>query len=149
LPLALLLDEHLSPALAQMLRNRGVDAVPLQHWREGTLLGQPDEQLLIEAAKESRILVSYDVATLGQAAQELTLSGQEHAGVLLISSKTVPPDAYSRLSDIMESFAGNYSSDYLRNVVLFAQTNGKEKQGRIRPNLTLDDIREAMPALRR
>jgi len=128
LPLALLLDEHLSPTLAQMLRDRGVDAVTVQHWREGSLLGKPDEQLLIEAAKESRILVSYDVATLGQAAQDLTLIGQGHAGVLLISSKTVPPDAYSKLSDILQSFAANHASDYMRNVVLFAQTTARKSK---------------------
>lgn len=129
MPLALLLDEHISPTLAQMLRDRSVDAVAVQHWREGALLSKPDEQLLIEAEKESRILVSYDVATLGQAAQELARNGQEHAGVLLISSKTVRPDAYSRLCDILESFAANHSSDYMRNIVLFAQTARKERKG--------------------
>jgi len=59
---------------------------------------------------------------LAQAAQELRHSNREHAGVLLISNKTIPPEAYSRLCDILRSFALGYESQYVRNLILFAHS---------------------------
>ncbi|MGI8426465.1 MAG: DUF5615 family PIN-like protein [Actinomycetota bacterium] len=122
MPVRLLLDEHLSPVIAGMLRARGVDVASMQEWQGGRRLGANDQELLIEAEKESRTVVSYDVSTLAQAAQELTRSNREHAGVLLISSKTIPPEAYARLCDILQSFALGHETNYLRDLILFAHS---------------------------
>lgn len=52
-----LLDEHIAPAVAVQLRNRGIDCITV---REAGRLGLADESHLEWAALQGRIIVSFD-----------------------------------------------------------------------------------------
>ena len=56
----LLLDAHLSPAIAQRLTAEGIDIVSLQDWQGGIYLRAPDHQILAAALPEGRVLVTFD-----------------------------------------------------------------------------------------
>ena len=59
---ALLLDEMLSPTIADQLRQRGRDAYAITE--RSDLVGLPDEQVLGLGADEDRVLVTLNIADL-------------------------------------------------------------------------------------
>jgi predicted nuclease of predicted toxin-antitoxin system len=73
----LLLDENLSPRVAERLRGDGVDAC---HLRDRGLLGVPDEEVLERAFLEDRILVTSNVNDFLRLARAREL----HAGIVLV-----------------------------------------------------------------
>ena len=85
----LLLDAHLSPAIAQRLAAEGIDIVSLQDWQGGTYLRAPDHQILAAALPEGRVLVTFDARTIRPLVEEWAEIGQHHAGVVAVSSKTI------------------------------------------------------------
>ena len=63
--LKLLLDEHISPTVADGLRRRDRSLVVscLAEWKDGEFLGQPDSACLQQAAAQGLTLVTYDRRT--------------------------------------------------------------------------------------
>lgn len=77
----LVLDEHLSPIIAEELRRRGHDVVAS---REVGLGGQPDAELLAWAVREGRAVATANYADF-RSLHELYLSrGERHFGIVLI-----------------------------------------------------------------
>ena len=64
--LRLLLDEHISPDVANGLRrrNRAIDIRYMVDWEDGHFLGQDDSACLREAAAQGLTLVTYDRRTI-------------------------------------------------------------------------------------
>ncbi len=77
---SLYLDDDLDPALAPLLRQRGVDAISSI---EANTVGQKDELHLQWAASHGRILVSYNFHDYLPIAERWFLDGHEHAGIIL------------------------------------------------------------------
>jgi len=67
------LDEHVAPAIARALRQRGIDAITVH---EADLLGASDAQLLAHANAEGRVVVTQDDDFLRLHHQQ-----QPHAGI--------------------------------------------------------------------
>jgi len=80
----LLLDAHLSPRLAESLRQVGIETVGLQEWRDGTLLNAPDEQILAAAANEGLILVTSDRNSMPKHLSRMFDDGDHYGGIILI-----------------------------------------------------------------
>ena len=87
----LLLDEHVSPAVAEGLRQTGLDAVALRAWLGGRYLEAPDEAILAEAAREIRVLVTYDQRTIPPLLKLWAEAGRGHAGVVFVDHRGIPP----------------------------------------------------------
>ncbi|MDR0626662.1 MAG: DUF5615 family PIN-like protein [Bifidobacteriaceae bacterium] len=83
--LRLLLDEHYSPLLRDLLRARGVDAVALTHDRP-ELRGRPDDEVLALARNESRVVVTEDVTTFAAAIAAVP----DHVGVIFCNHARFP-----------------------------------------------------------
>lgn len=113
----LLLDAHLSPIIAGLLRERGIEAVSLQEWRGGHFFSRPDIDLLEAATGEGLTLVSFDVGTIPILLRELAESEVAHSGVILISSKTFRPQAFRPLADaIVRYIAASGDQDWQNRV---------------------------------
>lgn len=86
----LLLDEHLSPRIAEALTAEGHDVVAVA--RRPDLLGASDEALLSAATAEGRALVTRDVVDFTRLARALAAEGTPHAGIVLVppGSRGVP-----------------------------------------------------------
>ncbi len=87
---ALLLDEMLSGAIAEQLRARDIDAVAVVENAE--LIGTPDEELLVHAATQERVIVTANVADFAAIATDWRAAGRGHAGLVYVTSRAFPQD---------------------------------------------------------
>jgi hypothetical protein len=89
--IGLILDEHLSPKIAEGLRELGlpVPVHSMNEWGGGTFLGSPDAEILAEAARQQLTLVTYDCRTIPILLKSWREQGRSHAGVIYVSQRTV------------------------------------------------------------
>lgn len=80
-----LLDEQLSPQIAQGLRSRGLDVDSVKERED--LVARSDEELLEVADRESRALVTNNVKDFRPLAAERVADGRGHAGLILLPSR--------------------------------------------------------------
>ncbi len=76
----LYLVEHLTPILAKMLRERGIDCLTTQ---EAGNIGLPDEAQLTYARSHRRVLMTFDRKDFLSLAKQWAELGQPHAGIVL------------------------------------------------------------------
>lgn len=91
--LKLLLDEHISPAVAAGLRRR-IPALVIRgmvDWEGGNFLGQEDSVCLGEAFRQGLTLVTYDRRTIPPLLKQCAEEGRSHAGVIFVDEKTISP----------------------------------------------------------
>jgi hypothetical protein len=91
--LKLLLDEHISPAVAKGLRrrDRALTVFALTEWQDGSFLGQDDGACLGEAAARKFTLVTYDRRTISPLLKIWAEDGRVHGGVIFVDDKTIAP----------------------------------------------------------
>jgi hypothetical protein len=91
--LKLLLDEHVSPDIADWFHKRQSKFVifSLAEWEGGRFMGQPDELLLKEAAVQKLTLVTYDRKTIPPLLKLWAEAGKDHGGVIFVDDNTIPP----------------------------------------------------------
>jgi hypothetical protein len=87
---ALLLDEMLSPSIAQKLRERGHDVYAISERPD--FVGLPDEQVLGLGAVEARAVVTLSIADFAALHSEWQARGRVHAGIVFVSSAAFPQD---------------------------------------------------------
>ena len=97
--LKLLLDEHISPDVAEWFRGRRDKLVVLSlaEWEEGRFMGQADELLLKEAAAQKLTLVTYDRKTIPPLLKAWAEAGRVHGGVVFVDNKTIPSSDFGGL----------------------------------------------------
>ena len=91
--LKLLLDEHVSPDVADGLRKRHPSLVvhSMAEWENGDFLGQEDSACLLAAAMQRLTLVTYDRRTIPLLLKTWAEEGRQHGGVIFVDEKTVSP----------------------------------------------------------
>jgi hypothetical protein len=91
--LKLLLDEHISPRVADGLRrpNRAIEIRYLVEWENGSFLGQDDHACLREAATQGFTLVTYDRRTIPPLLKTWAEEERAHGGVIFVDEKTIFP----------------------------------------------------------
>ena len=91
--LKLLLDEHISPDVADSLvrRNRGLIVRYIAEWEGGNFLGRDDSACLKEAATQGLTLVTYDRRTIPPLLKVWAEEGRTHGGVIFVDEKTISP----------------------------------------------------------
>lgn len=97
--LRILLDEHISPSIANGLRrrHRTLSVVCMAEWENGQFLGQPDTACLQEAAAQRLTLVTYDRRTIPPLLKSWAEQGRSHGGVIFVDDKTIPPSDVGNL----------------------------------------------------
>lgn len=89
----LLLDEHISPEVANGVqrRNRSLVIHSMVQWEHGNFLGKEDSVCLSEAAKQRLTLVTYDRRTIPPLLKLWAEEGRSHGGVIFVDEKTISP----------------------------------------------------------
>jgi hypothetical protein len=90
--LKLLLDEHVSPRVAEGLsrRERSLLVCSLSEWQGGRFVGVSDEELLKAATVERLTLVTYDRRTIPRLLKRWGEEEREHSGVVFVDDSTIP-----------------------------------------------------------
>ncbi len=119
--LKLLLDEHLSPAIAGGLRRAGKSPVAhgLAEWENGRFLGMSDEAILEEAVAQKRTLVTYDLKTIPPLLKAWMEAGRNHGGVIFVDHKTIPASDFGALIRALHKLAQSTARDEWTNRVVF------------------------------
>ena len=91
--LKLLLDEHISPDVADGLRRRHRSSMVLHmaEWEGGEFMGQEDFAILREASRQGLTLVTYDRRTIPPLLKAWAEQECRHGGVIFVDQKTISP----------------------------------------------------------
>ena len=105
--LKLLLDEHVSPAVADGLRKRNPSLLVfcLSTWGGGEFLGQPDAVCLERAALHGLTLVTYDRRTIPPLLKKWAEEERTHGGMSFIDEKTISPAETGALVSALDKLA--------------------------------------------
>ena len=96
-----LLDEQLSPRIAELLRDRGHDVKAVVDRRD--LAGRSDRMILEVAAAEERAVITNNVKDFRPLAAERLARGESHAGLILLpSTRTRTRGAVETLTNAIE-----------------------------------------------
>ncbi len=89
--LVFLLDEHLSPKVAEITKSLGAnfDVKSVLKCEQGDLKGESDEFILNYCIEKSFVLVTFDVNTIPQILKSWFDIGKNHAGIVFVSTKTL------------------------------------------------------------
>jgi len=91
--LKLLLDEHISPEVADGLgrRNRSLIVRHMAEWEGGAFMGEEDSACLREAARQGLTLVTYDRRTIPPLLKAWAEQDFRYGGVIFVDEKTISP----------------------------------------------------------
>jgi predicted nuclease of predicted toxin-antitoxin system len=79
-----LLDEHLSPHIAELLRQAGHDVIAVSEREE--LVGRSDRAIFEFAAAEGRAVITNNIKDFRPLAAEWLAAGRSHPGLILLPS---------------------------------------------------------------
>lgn len=97
----LLLDEHFSHRIAEALRADGHD---VQATGDVGLSGTSDEELLVIALEQGRVLVTNNVADFVPIEREWAAGGDVHQGIIYTSDGSVPR-AVNQMGELLTRLA--------------------------------------------
>ncbi len=125
--LSLLLDENISPRLAKQieLRRHDIPILSVHSWREGCLMAQPDELILVTAVKEGLTLITYDRKTIMPILIQWGEAGIDHAGIVFIDDKTIAPNDFGSLVSSLISLWVQHHEDEWMNTVTYLTMSRK------------------------
>jgi hypothetical protein len=105
--LKLLLDEHISRAVAEGLRRRHRQLVVfcMGEWGDGEFLGQSDSACLKQAAAPGLTLVTCDRRTIPPLLKAWAEEEQTHGGVIFVDEKTISPSDTGGLVDSLSDLS--------------------------------------------
>lgn len=117
----LLLDEHISPAVAHGLSaaHGELAVVALREWQGGAWLEAPDALLLQTAAADGWTLVTYDLRTIPPLLKEWGEQGIAHGGVILVDERSIAPSDFGGLIRALERLAAALADTDWQNRVVF------------------------------
>ena len=102
-----LLDEQLSPRIAELLRGRGHDVQAVAERRD--LAGRSDRIILEVAVAEGLAVITNNVKDFRPLAAERLARGDSHAGLILLpSTRTRTRHAVRMLANAIEQILSDY-----------------------------------------
>lgn len=119
--LSLLLDEHLSPAIARQLRSRlaEIRVLSLREWEAGAYLQAADDAVLVAAGRQQLTLVTYDQRTIVPLLKAWGERGLTHGGVILVDTRTLAPSDIGGLVAALTLVWERFGRDEWTNRVVY------------------------------
>ena len=119
--LSLLLDQQISPEVAEQTRSKRpeIPILSLYEWRNGDFVGVEDSLILRAAADEGVTLVTYDRRTIPPILKEWGTSGVFHSGVVFIDNRTIASNDFGIMVRALISFYERECDSDWRNRIGF------------------------------
>ena len=115
MPPALLLDADVPPALADALQKLGYDVLAASG--DPALGSLSDAELLAEAARQDRVVVTFNVVDFVALTRELARANRAHGGVILIHSRTFKRSDVGGIARHLDALVRSRRD--LRNAVIY------------------------------
>jgi len=105
--LKLLLDEHIWPGVAELVKRQTpkAEAVSLHHYCAGRLMNVGDDEILTEARRGGWTLVTFDLNTIPRLLREKAVASEDHGGIIFISSKSFAQNDHAGLAQALSMVA--------------------------------------------
>ncbi len=105
----LLLDEHISRAIAEQLRERGHDVLAAV---EAGLTQRPDKELLEWAIRERRAVVTANYRDIRSLHSDLLLRSQRHFGIVLVPRRhSLSAEGFGQLVGLLDELLTTHPND--------------------------------------
>lgn len=114
--LGFFIDEDLPPAIAEILRTAGISATSVVHEKRQ---GLSDAEHLRYAASQQLVLVTANIADYVELARQWAARGDEHAGLVLVSTKRFPRRDARALARALRRLAARETVSQMRNSARF------------------------------
>jgi hypothetical protein len=103
--LRLILDEQISYAVSDGLtaRRPDISITSVYRWRNGVLMGAPDDLVLKAATEASLTLVTYDQETIFPLLSEWGALGLTHTGIIFVDERTIRSRDFGGLIRALEA----------------------------------------------
>jgi hypothetical protein len=124
-PLRFLLDENISPVVAQQIRQKRPD-IPvesLSEWRGGTLIGRPDSSVLRAAHEENLTLVTFDTQILSELYFWFD-EARPFSGLLFVDEKTIANNDFGALVSALIALWDRCSEDEWESRLVYLNRAG-------------------------
>ena len=119
-------DEHVTPVLAQILRQRGYMA---QSAQEAGMLERDDEDHLAHATRRGMAILTFNRDDFERLAREWTEAGREHGGIVI--SPQFGIEQMTGLLHPIIRLLDSLTADEIRNQVVYLQRFGAHRPRRI------------------
>lgn len=110
------LDENLSPEIARLLRDRGVDAVSAHEVRRHQVADRTQLEL---ATAEGRAVVTRDVVDFLMLSTQAIAANTEYAGIIVVPA-SFSGSEFRAIADAVDAIVEQYP-DGLRGAVVYLQ----------------------------
>jgi uncharacterized protein DUF5615 len=119
--LAYLLDENISPVVAEQLAAKNPQMVvhSVHRWRGGEFIGQADGRVLKAATQARLTLVTYDLKTIPPLLSEWAADREAHAGILFVDDASIRSNDFGGLVKALLAHWQRYAAEDLINRVAF------------------------------
>ena len=119
--LAYLLDENISPVVAEQLGRSypRIRVESVHRWQGGAWMGQADGSLLRAAWQERMTLVSYDLKTIPPLLSEMAAESEAHAGVIFVDDASIRNSDFGGLMRALLAHWQQWSSEKWENRIAF------------------------------
>ena len=124
----LLLDEHIWPGLASMVKLTlpKADVESIHTFSGGRFLNCDDAAILREARRAGRTLVTFDVNTIPALLHEMAAAEELHSGVIFISAKSFAQNDHQGLALALVGLLRDETSADWTNRVMFLRKKTAE-----------------------
>lgn len=117
MPGRVLLDADVPPAVGDAVRQLGHDVITASG--DSALEPLNDADLLREATRQGRLLVTFNLADFVEAAQAFAHRQEDHGGIVLIHSRTYPRTNIGAIAKALDGLL--QSRNNFTNAILYLQ----------------------------
>jgi hypothetical protein len=127
--LKLLLDEHIWPGVAELVKRQSptAEVVSLHHYCAGRLMNVGDDEILTEAHRGGWTLVTFDLNTIPRLLREKAVASEDHGGIIFISSKSFAQNDHAGLAQALSMVARAEAEKDWTNRVMFLSRKDSRK----------------------
>lgn len=121
--LVFLLDEHISPVVAEQIRKMHpeIHIESIMTWRGGYYRNTSDEQILSITKEAGVVLVTYDRSTIFPLLKRLGERNVAHGGVIFVSQGTISSrDVGALIKGLVALWNATYTEDWSNRVVFLS-----------------------------